>query len=335
MLERSPPSPPTLGDFFPPLLSGAKFFQQEEEDDEGEEEEQEKEEERKEEKTEETNRTEVRKAGQVKQVHVKPSQVKNTREQEWRKVTFKRETSKKRETSEDLITIPPPPPAQEERSLSSSRFNKKDTARLRRERLLGEEFEKGKGEGLLGLGTKKCGDEDCGNTNCRGLVGVMECYGGECLMTEGGESEFLDFKVTLDSGAVDHVTPSDTAPGYEVKESAASRAGGGFIAANGEHIPNEGQVTLCLETGNVEVDSTFQVADITQSLWSVGRMCDAGSGHEVHFKRDQAVVIDALSGKPLFTIGREPGGLYKGDLKLRNPKFKGKGGAQGFQRQGQ
>ena len=115
----------------------------------------------------------------------------------------------------------------------------------------------------------------------------------------------------------------------------ASRAGGGFIAANGDHIPNEGQVTLSLEAGNVELGSTFQVADITQSLWSVGRMCDAGAGHEVHFKRDQAVIIDAVSRKELFAIGREPGGLYKGDLRLRNPKYKGKVGAQGFQRQGQ
>ena len=132
---------------------------------------------------------------------------------------------------------------------------------------------------------------------------------------------------------MDHVAPSDTAPGYEIKESASSRAGGGFIAANGDHIPNEGQMTLSLEAGGIELDSTFQVADITQSLWSVGRMCDAGAGHEVHFKRNKAVVVDAVTKAELFAIAREPGGLYKGELKLRNPRFVRKS-SEGFQRPG-
>ena len=143
------------------------------------------------------------------------------------------------------------------------------------------------------------------------------------MVADGEHEEYLNFKVTLDSGAVDHVTPEDAAPGYEVRESAASRMGGGFIAANGDHIPNQGQVTLSLEANNVELDSTFQVADITQSLWSVGRMCDAGTGQEVHFRRDKAVVVDAITKQELFQIAREPGGLYRGELKLRNPKFKG------------
>ena len=156
------------------------------------------------------------------------------------------------------------------------------------------------------------------------------------MVTDGEPEEFLNFKVTLDSGAVDHVAPGDSAPGYSISESAASRAGGGFIAANGDHIPNEGQMTLSLEAGSIELDSTFQVADITQTLWIVGRMCDAGTGQEVHFKRDKAVVVDAVTKKELFSISREPGGLYKGDLKLRNPKWKGRTSqaGQGFQRQG-
>ena len=97
--------------------------------------------------------------------------------------------------------------------------------------------------------------------------------------------------------------------------------GGGFIAAKWDHIPNEGQMTLSLEANNVMLDSTFQVAEITQSLWSVGRMCDAGTGQEVHFKRDKAVIVDAQTKSELFTIAREPGGLYKGELKLKNPRY--------------
>ena len=150
----------------------------------------------------------------------------------------------------------------------------------------------------------------------------------------GGRVHRLQAKITLDSGAVDHVTPQDAAPGYELRESASSRRGGGFVAANGEHIPNEGQVTLSLESGDMGFDSVFQVANITQSLWSVGKMCDAGPGHEVHFKRDKAIVVDATTGNELFSILREPGGLYKGELKLKNPKWRGDAPV-GFQRPGQ
>ena len=206
---------------------------------------------------------------------------------------------------------------------------------MRRSRYAGEGFEQvGDVRGMLGRSFGTCTDGDCMHKSCKGMLGVMESYGGECLVTDNVEAEFVNFKVTLDSGAVDHVTPSDTAPGYEIKESAASRAGGGFIAANGDHIPNEGQVTLSLEADSMELDSTFQVADITQSLWSVGKICDAGTGHEIHFKKDKAVVIDAVTRRELFSIGRETGGLYKGDLRLRNPRYKGNKGQGDFHRQG-
>ena len=51
------------------------------------------------------------------------------------------------------------------------------------------------------------------------------------------EKEFLDFEVVLDSGAADHVVDSADTPGYSVQESAGSKAGACFVAANGERIP--------------------------------------------------------------------------------------------------
>ena len=90
------------------------------------------------------------------------------------------------------------------------------------------------------------------------------------------QPEFYDFNVVLDSGAAEHVVNSKEAPGYEVRPGAGSKAGGCFIAANGEPIPNKGDVILNL-VGNEgsPISSTFQVAAISRPLWSVGRMCDA------------------------------------------------------------
>ena len=61
------------------------------------------------------------------------------------------------------------------------------------------------------------------------------------------EEEF-PFEVVLDSGAADHVTDNTDAPGYAIEPSDGSKAGKGFIAANGARIPNRGQMTLSLKT---------------------------------------------------------------------------------------
>ena len=63
------------------------------------------------------------------------------------------------------------------------------------------------------------------------------------------QHEFLDMEVVLDSGAADHVIDKADAPDYELKESAGSRAGACFVAANGERIPNQGEVQLQMKLG--------------------------------------------------------------------------------------
>ena len=99
----------------------------------------------------------------------------------------------------------------------------------------------------------------------------------------------IPFEVVLDSGAAEHVTDSAEAPGYQIEPSAGSKAGMGFVAANGARIPNKGQMTLSLKTeGNQKINSTFQVCSTNKPLWSVGKICD--SGCEVKFSSDKAVV---------------------------------------------
>ena len=130
--------------------------------------------------------------------------------------------------------------------------------------------------------------------------------------------EEIPFEVILDSGAADHVTDNTEAPGYSIEPSAGSKAGKGFIAANGARIPNRGQMTLSLKTeGGQQINSTFQVCQTNRPLWSVGKICD--SGCKVVFSKDKAEVVQETTGKAVCSFERQ-GGLYVGKLKLGPPK---------------
>ena len=139
--------------------------------------------------------------------------------------------------------------------------------------------------------------------------------------------EEIPFEVVLDSGAAEHVSDSVDAPGYAVEASEGSKAGKGFIAANGGRIPNKGQMTLSLKTeGNQKIQSTFQVCGTNRPLWSVAKICD--SGCSVTFDAKQAVVTQKATGKQVCSFQRQ-GGLYVASLMLSKPD-----GASSFTRQG-
>ncbi len=143
------------------------------------------------------------------------------------------------------------------------------------------------------------------------------------------EEEFVDFEVVLDSGAGAHVVSVAMIPGYVITESELSRAGAGFVAADGGRMPNLGEAHLHFVTKDSngvahEVNSKFQVADVTRALWSVGVICD--SGLNVKFSKERAVVLDE-NGVELCMFQRK-NGLYVAQVRLRNPLFKG------FQRPG-
>ena len=162
------------------------------------------------------------------------------------------------------------------------------------------------------------------------LMLFSEAYDDICMTEQTQElKEFFEelFEVALDSGAGDHVTNKKTAPLYKLEESRGSRAGQHFVCAGNKRIPNQGQVTLGLKglNGAKTIKSTFQVADVTRPLWSVGRICD--EGFRITFDDKKAEVIDQ-KGQVVCTFDRQ-GGLYLSKLKLKNPNLK-----RGFQRQG-
>ena len=62
-----------------------------------------------------------------------------------------------------------------------------------------------------------------------------------------------------------------------IRESAGSKAGVHYVAANGGRIPNEGEWDLNFQTteGNAE-DMTFQVAEVNKALCAVSYLVDKG-----------------------------------------------------------
>ena len=132
--------------------------------------------------------------------------------------------------------------------------------------------------------------------------------------------KYLTMKVVLDSGAGAHVINAKACPGYRVEESEMSRSGAAFRGADGGRIPNLGQVTLNLVSGDSkgnghEITSKFEVADVTRALWSVGLICD--SGLKVSFSKTNAYVHDT-DGKELCVFVRTTG-LYVADVEIENP----------------
>ena len=127
---------------------------------------------------------------------------------------------------------------------------------------------------------------------------------------------YLPFHVVLDSGAADHVVNATETLGYDIEDSPGSKAGACFVAANGERIPNRGQVNLRLRAGNAPIKSTFQASNISKPLWSVGKLCDAG--FKVTFDKSAATVIQNSTGKEVGKFPRSHG-HYIGKLELKSP----------------
>ena len=129
----------------------------------------------------------------------------------------------------------------------------------------------------------------------------------------------MEIELTLDSGCCEHVLDIVDVPGYAnfIVESAGSRRGQHFVVGNCERVPNEGQVMLNMECEGIPLQSTFQVAEITRPLLSVGRVCDQGL--DCIFRKDEALVCDPDGG--VVCRFARAGGLYIARLKLKSPEL--------------
>ena len=170
-------------------------------------------------------------------------------------------------------------------------------------------------------------------TRLQNLICVLEGEAfNEVCMTQNQDIKngYKQIEIALESGAGEHVATRNVAANYPVEESAGSRAGQHFVAAGGARIPNEGQFTLALRSGDLEkkkgkdIKTTFQVAKVTRPLWSVGRICD--EGFEVKFTNNEAYVL--TKGDNDVCKFKRKGGLYVAELHLK------KASQSSFQRRG-
>jgi hypothetical protein len=149
---------------------------------------------------------------------------------------------------------------------------------------------------------------------------TMDDDHGENVLVGGYDGwQDVDIQMTLDSGCCKHVLPADAAPGYEIVDSPSSRRGNCFTVGNGARIPNEGQMSLNLETntgsGSEIVSSVFQVAELNRPLMSVSQICS--NGYKCVFEKNHATVLTE-SGEPLCRF-EEEGGLYVANMRLKAP----------------
>ena len=152
-----------------------------------------------------------------------------------------------------------------------------------------------------------------------GVLNIFEREPCAELLATYGAWEDVEFEVALDSGSTEHVCSRTDIPGYCILESAGSRVGQCFIVGNGARLPNEGEAELNLTSSDNPtgaMKSTFQVANVTRPLISVGKLTDAGLN--IIFSKTEAKVTDT-SGKTIMTFVRNPGGLYVTKLMLRQP----------------
>ena len=90
------------------------------------------------------------------------------------------------------------------------------------------------------------------------------------------------------------------------------------MVCNWQRVPNEGQVSLNLQTeagGEEPFASTFRVADMCRPLMSVSQICERG--HKCVFERNHAFVISA-NRDTLCKVTNE-NGLYVARMKLKPP----------------
>ena len=115
-----------------------------------------------------------------------------------------------------------------------------------------------------------------------------------CSLSLVGRERSNDWQllsVTVDSGACDSVIDPEDVPGYEVRETKASRSGEAFASATGETIPNLGEIELPFQTRKQSWKNlTRQACDVSKPLASVKKICQAG--HRVVFDEEGSYILN-------------------------------------------
>ena len=104
----------------------------------------------------------------------------------------------------------------------------------------------------------------------------MNAVGGSWKSTD--DAGWTRIVSVVDSGCVEHVGPPEMAPEVSIRPSVGSSRGQTYCVANGEDLDNLGQKTLAGYTAEGGKGSvTYQMANVTKPLFSVGQACDEGN----------------------------------------------------------
>ena len=133
------------------------------------------------------------------------------------------------------------------------------------------------------------------------------------------DENMVRVRAAMDSGALDAVAPPSMAPGVAIQDSAGSRMGQHYGSASGHRIPNLGEqrITGVVPSG-AERAMTFQVAEVTRPLLSVGRICDRGN--VVTFGSSGGVITDMMTGEETPFV-RDGEGMYQLEFWMPAPGF--------------
>ena len=102
----------------------------------------------------------------------------------------------------------------------------------------------------------------------------------------------------MDSGAIHSVAPPTLGKGVSIQESHGSINGLQYHTADGTRLPNLGQKTLEVVTNDgLHMQQTFQMAEVTRPLSSVGEITD--KGNVVVFGRRGGYVHNVATGSRL------------------------------------
>ena len=128
---------------------------------------------------------------------------------------------------------------------------------------------------------------------------------------------FERVKVTMDSGAIDPVIPTNVGLAFKLEETYASKNGIDYKGPNDSPIKNHGQRKYQgFSEDWTPVSGAWQVADVNKVLGSVDKAVD--SGNTVVFDAQQSFVYHKPTQK-VINMYRE-GGEFKYDMWIPRPK---------------
>ena len=137
--------------------------------------------------------------------------------------------------------------------------------------------------------------------------GAAASGGPLCSAWQMEDCGWSKVKVIMDSGAAESVCPRSMAPQFAIQDSLASRSGVFYTSANGGKTMNLGEqhVPVCLSNGARSI-ATFQIAEVSRPLMSVGRLCEMGN--RVLFGANGGVIMNLRTGE--MTPFQKEDGVY-------------------------